>query len=140
MQLLTSLCTTCTDITVAVSSAVMVQFWFRVNSSFVSYSAHPITVPKTQVPYSMVQAGNFCRDALIVAPDGLHIPGHIYHGNAGYGEYYEIRTRASVRDSLFSLPLGLLLSVEILRDDRATIVRLTPRPGPTLGPAVPDAA
>jgi len=71
----------------------MLSFRFTINNSFLKYSTHPITVPKTQVQYKLIENEGFSRgDLTIIFPKGERIKGHMYYGMAGYGPYYQIRS------------------------------------------------
>ncbi len=71
----------------------MISFHFKINDSFRAYSTHPITVPKSQVSYQeLFDTGLDKGDLTIIWPKGERARGHMYHGEAGYGSYYQIRT------------------------------------------------
>jgi hypothetical protein len=71
----------------------LIWFRFKVNDSFKVYSWHPITVPKSQVDYDLLQKqGLHEGDLTIVFPHGERVRGHMYYGRAGYGPYYQVRT------------------------------------------------
>ncbi len=71
----------------------MIYFEFIISDSFLKYSTHPITIPKTQVDYKEVEKGGFAQgDLTIIFPKGEKIRGHVYFGIAGYGPYYQIRS------------------------------------------------
>lgn len=70
----------------------MITFWFRINDSFLGYPAHPITIPKSQVPYGDVADLLLtAREAWITIPGAPAIRAKVGHGIAGYGEYYQVR-------------------------------------------------
>lgn len=70
----------------------MIYFKFTINASFLQYSTHPITVPKSQVKYSQVVEEGIDRgDLTIIFPRGERVSGHMYYGKAGYGPYYQVR-------------------------------------------------
>jgi len=70
----------------------MAVFHFTLNRSFLGTKVHPITVPKSQVPYRAFEAeGLSAKDITIIFPRGEQFEGQMYHGDAGYGEYYQIR-------------------------------------------------
>ncbi len=71
----------------------MISFHFMINHSFLKYTAHPITVPKTQVQYKKMEEEGFERgDLTIIFPKGERFLGHMYYGVSGYGPYYQIRS------------------------------------------------
>ncbi len=70
----------------------MIVFRFFINNSFLKYSSHPITIPKSQVNYKNLIADNLdIGDFILLLPKGEILKGHIYRGISGYGEYYQIR-------------------------------------------------
>src|SRR3954471_8519708 len=84
----------------------MVEFTFTVNKSFLSYSSHPITIPRTQVDYSILENENLLGRVTIVSPSGRIVRGHIYSGTAGFGPYHQIRASSSTNDAFDDLELG----------------------------------
>jgi len=71
----------------------VISFRFTLNDSFKTYSTHPITVPKGRVDYGVLRKEELDRgDLTIVFPRGERVRGHMYHGRAGYGPYYQVRT------------------------------------------------
>lgn len=94
----------------------MLYFRFTINASFLQYSTHPITVPKSQVKYSQLVSEEVDKgDLTIIFPKGERVRGHMYYGEAGYGPYYQIRmyTHQSLPGYLSK---GDKLFVVILRD------------------------
>jgi hypothetical protein len=82
----------------------MVTFWFRINDSFLGYPSHPITIPKSQVPYGEVAELLLRAKEVWISIDASPpVHGRIYHGIAGWGEYYQIRCE----DPLAVLDTGL---------------------------------
>ena len=72
----------------------MIIFSFTINSSFLNESAHPITVPKSQVEYKAITAERFdLKNVAVVFPRGEKMTGYLYSGIAGYGSYYQLRYR-----------------------------------------------
>ena len=70
----------------------MIYFRFTINYSFMAYSTHPITVPKTQVDYDKLQKVDLdSGDFRIIFPKGERVDAHMYYGTAGYGPYYQLR-------------------------------------------------
>jgi hypothetical protein len=102
----------------------MVSFDFTVNSSFLSYPSHPITVPKTQVDYHRLERENLGREIAIIEPNGMRMAGRLYRSIAGYGEYYQIRIQPDVPDPLYALQIGARLRVEMIRAATGGEVRL----------------
>jgi hypothetical protein len=76
----------------------MAVFRFTVGRAFLKNKGHPITIPKSQVPYRALEAeGLSQRSVTIVFPRGERFEGQIYHGEAGYGEYYQLQMRGEKR-------------------------------------------
>lgn len=70
----------------------MITFRFTINESFRSGPTHPITVPKSQVDYSVLSdAGLGKGEYTIIFPKGERARGHMYSGVAGYGPYFQLR-------------------------------------------------
>jgi hypothetical protein len=77
----------------------MASFEFTVNESFLEGSGHPITIPKSQLPYQALGViGLDHKHVVVVLPHGERFEAEIYHGEAGYGEYYQLRFNGSDRD------------------------------------------
>jgi hypothetical protein len=104
----------------------MLAFQFRVNASFLTYSSHPITIPKSQIDYRSlgVQLASV-RWVEVSAPDGRVLAAAIYSGTAGYGPYYQIRCQGYPGDAMCDIQKGTLLNVELHPSMRGTVVRLT---------------
>ena len=76
----------------------MAVFRFSVNQSFLGNTGHPITVPKGQVPYSSLKAEGLSeKNVTIIFPRGERREGQLYHGEAGYGEYFQLQVRGEDR-------------------------------------------
>lgn len=76
----------------------MAVFQFTVRKAFLENRGHPITVPKGQVSYRALEAdGLNQKNVTIVLPRGERFQGQLYHGEAGYGEYYQIQARGADR-------------------------------------------
>ena len=72
----------------------MAVFRFTMNQSFLGNQGHPITVPKSQVPYKALEAeGLSQKNVTIIFPRGERFEGQLYHGEAGFGEYYQLQVR-----------------------------------------------
>jgi hypothetical protein len=103
----------------------MQRFNFKVNSSFLSWPSHPITVPKTQIDYLKLEKEGLDQGTLrVVCPDGTTVSGDMYSGTAGYGPYYQIRMVVPQNHSVLKLPIGSRLSVELERVNSIRWVRL----------------
>jgi hypothetical protein len=67
-------------------------FQFTVNDSFLHDVGHPITVPKGQLPYPEFLSAGIDHDKVtVILPQGERFEAEVYHGDAGFGEYYQIR-------------------------------------------------
>lgn len=89
----------------------METFDFTVNKSFLESNGHPITVPKSQLPYKSLLSLNLDHENLIVIlPQGERYKAEIYHGTAGYGQYFQIRLHGGNR----SLPPYLKLDDHLI--------------------------
>jgi hypothetical protein len=70
----------------------MSSFEFTVNRSFLDGSGHPITIPKSQLAYEELRSlGLDHKHVVVTLPRGERYEAEIYHGTAGYGEYYQLR-------------------------------------------------
>ena len=71
----------------------MIAFRFNINRSFLKYSTHPITVPRGRVDYDdLVHEQLDKGDFVFVLPNGERLGAHMYLGQAGFGQYYQLRT------------------------------------------------
>jgi len=94
----------------------MISFQFIINNSFLTYSTHPITVPKTQVEYKEIEQEGFSQGGLtIIFPKGERTRGHMYYGKAGYGPYYQIRSYTN-QDLPKYLEIGDKVIILLYRD------------------------
>lgn len=85
----------------------MAVFEFTANDSFLDGSGHPITIPKSQLPYSALTAASLdLNDITVILPHGERFEAAIYHGEAGFGEYYQLRFNGSNRTLPSYLKLG----------------------------------
>jgi len=76
----------------------MTVFPFKVGQTFLRNIGHPITVPKSHLPYgALVAEGLTQKNITIICPRGERFEGQLYHGEAGYGEYYQIQFRGKDR-------------------------------------------
>jgi len=88
----------------------MIIFRFFINNSFLKYSSHPITVPKSQVIYKNLVEDNLDKgDFILILPKGEILKSHIYYGISSYGEYYQIRTYSGQ-----NIPSYLLLNDQLI--------------------------
>ena len=70
----------------------MASFEFTANQSFLHASGHPITIPKSQLAYDELRSLGLDHEHVVVTlPHGERYEAEIYHGTAGYGEYYQLR-------------------------------------------------
>lgn len=104
----------------------MLRFYFSVNRSFLGHTTRPITIPKTQVDYEKLEREELCdSEAVVICPNGQHLSGFIYYGEAGYGPYYQLRVRGDHGDPLGGLPFGQKLLVDIRKSVKGIEVELT---------------
>jgi hypothetical protein len=94
----------------------MLSFGFCVNHSFLFYAAHPITVPRSQVDYGAVREilSHDC-DVWITVPNATPVRGMVYQGYAGYGPYYQIRSKEAIPIKAAGIVRGDVVEVLILR-------------------------
>ena len=107
----------------------MLSFQFRVNRSFLEYPTHPVTIPRSQVDYGMVESmlAGGPRVDLQVADDPA-TPAQIYGASAGFGPYYQIRAESALALDQPGFELGDKLLVTLDRSERSVHVRLAPCP------------
>ena len=85
----------------------MEAFEFTINESFLEGGSHPITIPKGQIPYENLRAINLNhKNILTILPHGERYKSELYHGEAGFGEYYQLRLQGSQRDFPGYLKIG----------------------------------
>jgi len=73
----------------------MIAFKFEVNHSFKYRPEHPITVPRRQVDYAiLILEGLDSGELTIRFPQGERARAYMYSHVAGWGPYYQVRTRA----------------------------------------------
>ncbi len=76
----------------------MAAFYFTVNPSFLGEKGHPITVPRSQVPYRALESeGLNQKNVTIIFPRGERFKGQLYHGRSGWGKYYRLQMRGEDR-------------------------------------------
>jgi len=74
------------------------SFEFTVNQSFLHAFGHPITIPKSQLVHDELLSLRLDhKHVFVTLPHGERYEAEIYHGNAGYGEYYQIRFNGGSR-------------------------------------------
>ena len=68
------------------------HFRFEVNQSFLGYPGHPITIPKGEVDYERLESEQLNQgEFIVVFPKGERLTARMYHGDAGYGPYYQLK-------------------------------------------------
>lgn len=94
----------------------MPTFEFEVNGSFIDGSGHPITIPKSQLAYPVLLAAGLDHEKIIVIlPHGERYDAGIYHGEAGYGEYYQLRFNGATRALPNYLKIGDRLIIVLIK-------------------------
>lgn len=89
----------------------MASFEFTANQSFLHASGHPITIPKSQLAHDELLSLRLDhKHVLVTLPHGERFEAEIHHGNAGYGEYYQIRFNGGSR----SLPGYIKLNDQLI--------------------------
>jgi len=105
-----------------------VSFSFIINMSFLKYGAHPITIHKEV--YHFLKVHNIApnQDLLILFPDGSTATGYIYHGTAGWGEFYQIKVKQSYSETgrgVNQFKKGDRIKVEILKSGSKKQIQLS---------------
>jgi len=68
------------------------SFEFTANRSFLHASGHPITIPKSRLAHDELLSLKLDHKLVIVTlPHGERYEAELYHGTAGFGEYYQLR-------------------------------------------------
>ncbi len=89
----------------------MASFEFTVNKSFLGGSGHPITIPRSQLPYrTLCSLGLDYKHVVVTLPRGERHDGRIHQGIAGFGEYHQLR----FVDSQLTLPSYIKLSDRLI--------------------------
>jgi len=89
----------------------MATFEFTVNKSFLGEVCHPITIPKSQLSYEMLEAiGLDYKNVIVVLPRGERFEAKIGHGEAGFGEYFQLQFTGKDR----TLPAYLTLNDHLI--------------------------
>jgi hypothetical protein len=67
-------------------------FHFRPGKTFLRKPAHPITIPRSQVPYNFLRENGLDRGIFtMIYPHGEKMAARMYGpGVAGYGSYYQL--------------------------------------------------
>lgn len=104
-----------------------INFKFTINKSFLSYSNHPITIPKEFYPFLDIHAIIKNKEATIVFPDGSTAEGFIYYLNEGWGgEYHQIRMRNPYSGvGISNYKVGDVIRVEIFKIGENTHIELS---------------
>ncbi|MBC8427249.1 MAG: hypothetical protein H8E00_01175 [Deltaproteobacteria bacterium] len=105
-----------------------VTFPFTINMSFLKYGTHPITIPKEVYDFLMIHDIVVNRNLQILFPDGSTAVGYIYHGKAGYGEYYQIKVKQSSTETgigVSQFKQGDRIKVEILKSKDREQIKLS---------------
>ena len=72
----------------------MAVFRFTVGKAFLEYEWHPITVPRSQVPYRALEAEVLSKRITMIFPRGERLEGQLHYGpHSGFGEYYQLQVR-----------------------------------------------
>jgi hypothetical protein len=90
----------------------MITFPFTVRKSFLG-SSHPITVPSRL--YKGLENLKAGVDGVSISTDYVPLRGIIYHGNAGWGPYFQIRKRGRnyiLPDDAFTVGQRILVTIE----------------------------
>lgn len=103
----------------------MITFDFRINASFLNYTSHPITVPRSQVAYSEVERlRRLSEDVWISIHGRRSLRGQLYRGTAGFGPYYQIRALDAVQLAGAPVELGAQAQVSMYFADNRLEVNL----------------
>lgn len=94
----------------------MASFEFTVNLAFLNYASHPITIPKSQLPYQTLGSiGLDHKHVTVILPQGERFEAKVYHGKAGHGEYYQFRFKGGHRILPGYLKLNVCLIVFLIK-------------------------
>jgi hypothetical protein len=91
-----------------------IQFPFTINNSFLTGSSHPITIPKefNSILKETVSADRY--EITLSISNSININGYIYHGVAGWGQYYQIKIPQKEYSTISgSYVLGQLIQVKL---------------------------
>lgn len=92
------------------------RFDFRVNRSFLEYAEHPITIPRSQLPYSLLRQAGLSSGGIEIRFAGVLRLDSLYRGTAGYGEYYQLRVTDGPGLPTGTVNLGQRLRIELGKD------------------------
>lgn len=98
----------------------MAAFYFRfeINQSFLGYPGHPITIPKGEVDYKRLQSEQLHQgEFIVVFPRGERLTAKMYHGDAGYGPYYQLKLTGDDRNVPRYIEAGKGIYVLLVRMD-----------------------
>jgi len=99
------------------------KFSFVVNPSFVGYSTHPITIPRSQVDYSgMGRLLVGTVQVIVRAPNGAFCPGRLYSGESSWGRYHQVRAEIPRQGWLHGLGVGDRVIVHLVRVGSVLVV------------------
>lgn len=99
----------------------MLIFTFTSNRSFVVHGSHPITIPRSQVPYDELRAAKLDHDAItLVLPMGERLAARLYSGVSGYGPYFQLRTVAASPALPGYLKIGKRVLVLLIKSPRGS--------------------
>lgn len=74
-------------------------FEFAVNHSFLEGAGHPITIPKSQLPYQQLEAAGLDhKHVTAIFPRDERFAAEICHDDVTYGDHYQLRFSDSKRD------------------------------------------
>jgi hypothetical protein len=105
-----------------------VTFSFKINMSFLKYGNHPITIPKEFYSFLNLHGISTNQDMSVSFPDGSTSLGYIYRGNAGYGEYYQIKLRHPFTGTgigVSQFKQGDHIKVELLKTESRARIQLS---------------
>lgn len=68
------------------------SFLFAINQSFLSHPGHPITVPRGQVDYKLLEAERLNEGPFtVIFPKGERVTAKMHDGVSSWGRYYQLR-------------------------------------------------
>lgn len=92
------------------------HFKFEVNQSFLGYPGHPITVPRGEVDYKLLESELLHQgEFVVIFPRGERLTAKMGHGDAGYGPYYQLQFRGENRVVPRYIESGTELFVVLVR-------------------------
>jgi hypothetical protein len=102
----------------------MITFPYTVRPSFLKYSSHPITIPKAY--YGQLESEKLAVPEASILTQSGSMRGTIYAGNAGWGHYYQIRSRGgNANDAAEVFATGQHVAVAIERVTDGVLVTLS---------------